>query len=1352
MKKNIIILLILTFSILFCNKVSAASSNIYNIFTDNDGIRWEYKYENTSNASDLYIAFYDKPSSITYVTVPSLNTIKLSNTTIPNSIKNIILTNYFPISGQTPKSFLSNINTIDLRNLQDIEGISPMINNDIETTIIFSTNGAHIGDNVFANTKLNLINLPLVKTIGEAAFKNATLNDPNLDLNNLLTIGDSAFYKTNIETVTINTASIANNAFGECTNLTKVTLGEKVTTIGDGTFQQATKLTTINFNNVKSLGNYAFKDCTSFNTDISNTKLENIGDGAFYNTPNYKLNITIPPKVTTINYATFYGSGIISVNLNNVTKINSEAFSNCPRLSNIDFGHVVAIDYRAFYNDINLTKITLSDSVEHIMTQAFSNCSINSLNLNKIQRIDYEAFANNKLEKIYLPKTFNYMTESNIFNNNNITTVTVAYDTMSSTMPTNFRTLIGSNYQNITTLYVIAPYGENESAIIKSNYGAQRKTYTGYFNADAKENYGNANSYKNVIEPGYFYGLPSLTNVIISEGYEFIGSQAFYTEDPYTEYKANQKDKYKLTSVILPSTLKGIGSMAFAANIVSENFKMNLPENLEYIGYQAFFNCPGFTNEINLKKLKMIGTNAFMYSKISAVYLYDNLTFVGAGAFKDCYNIKKFYIDCDLYKLPYSGDYGYNSGYTAQNFYSYFGKHQTYDSIIFTEKVITEPCGGFDNYASVSFMYRLKAKELILNCKWKKIGVSFLQEAEIDKLTLPKELQTIMKTSFHKAKINNLVEIPDTVTTIENDAFHSANLKINQLPKNLKFIGKAAFYNCDFNNNPVVPSSVTYIGTSAFMSTEDNPIHRDTFTFDCNLKSSVTNGQTVRQMLYNTTVDHLYFTINVTDLPSSETKDSEFYSMPVKTATFAGLKILPAKAFQNCQDLTKVDFSADENLEAINDFAFYNAENLSTIKFPSTKTKIITLGESSFRNTGFKTVGAANADFDLTAATFIANSKNLFSESKKLVSVDIPNNFNNNEVPSYMFYSCPNLQNATINYKIKKINSYAFSKDTNLESIIMWGDAKIIQEDEYSKELNPSGNSLIIYNKAKTTNFNFSIIDSIKGTTTIKPNDFTTVNEVKKYTYLPTETSKVKFTYPENINITIEKVADSYQIIIEDFDPSAFTIPSSTDIYAYSTYDIKNWDKTYAKYRRNSKYNTNSTLYALDEVLYLTSNKKSIIMNKKDKDFDKKGLIVYALRRDGIILESVTWHQYTSHYLKTNSNIIFEDLNNLESPTKAQKIYITPVPTDIVDISTENFATMTYDLIEEDNLLHTKKLVLYYTDKYTENDVDTKLKPSLIGEIVDTGSFLYIGKLILPIIIAIILIIFANKRKKLYKI
>lgn len=170
MKKNIIILLILTFSILFCNKVSAASSNIYNIFTDNDGVRWEYKYENTSNVSDLYIAFYDKPSSITYVTVPSLNMIKTSNTTIPNSIKNIILTNYFPISGQTPKSFLSNINTIDLRNLQNIEGISPMINNDIETTIIFSTNGAYIGDNVFANTKLNLINLPLVKTIGGSSF------------------------------------------------------------------------------------------------------------------------------------------------------------------------------------------------------------------------------------------------------------------------------------------------------------------------------------------------------------------------------------------------------------------------------------------------------------------------------------------------------------------------------------------------------------------------------------------------------------------------------------------------------------------------------------------------------------------------------------------------------------------------------------------------------------------------------------------------------------------------------------------------------------------------------------------------------------------------------------------------------------------------------------------------------------------------------------------------------------------------------------------------------------------------------------------------------------------------------
>ena len=94
-------------------------------------------------------------------------------------------------------------------------------------------------------------------------------------------------------------------AFRYCTSLTSVTIGNAVTTFGDGSFQDDSTLTVVNFNatNCSSMGraNYpVFQSCPALTTLNIGNNVENIPPFAFYNdsslTSIYVAAIT-PPQV-----------------------------------------------------------------------------------------------------------------------------------------------------------------------------------------------------------------------------------------------------------------------------------------------------------------------------------------------------------------------------------------------------------------------------------------------------------------------------------------------------------------------------------------------------------------------------------------------------------------------------------------------------------------------------------------------------------------------------------------------------------------------------------------------------------------------------------------------------------------------------------------------------------------------------------------------------------------------------------------------------------------------------------------------------------------------------------------------
>ena len=108
---------------------------------------------------------------------------------------------------------------------------------------------------------------------------------------------------------------------------------------------------------------------------------------------------------------------------------------------------------------------------------------------------------------------------------------------------------------------------------------------------------------------------------------------------------------------------------------------------------------------------------------------------------------------------------------------------------------------------------------------------------KIKNLTLGAGLTTIPMFAFEGALLTNLV-IPDSVTTIDRDAFSDSPLTSLNLGKGIQKIGENAFNNAKLTTL-VVPDSMRSIAESAF---EDSPITSLTFEGDPSSGPTLSGG------------------------------------------------------------------------------------------------------------------------------------------------------------------------------------------------------------------------------------------------------------------------------------------------------------------------------------------------------------------------------------------------------------------------------------------------------------------------------------------------------------------------------
>ena len=199
-------------------------------------------------------------------------------------------------------------------------------------------------------------------------------------------IPNRLFYNcTSLEKINVDYSKITyvgNEAFGGCAKLEEFKFEDSIIEkIGYSAFDGCASLKKVIFpDTLKKIGNSAFKDCENIN-NLNLNQIEEIGDSVFENCFGIKK-VNIPLTLKIISESAFRNNkNLEKVSFHNeLTKILSYAFKDCPKLENY----------------------TIPESLDELGHEMFDkNDNVKVLNLPYVRRLDSRSFVNFKnLEEI----------------------------------------------------------------------------------------------------------------------------------------------------------------------------------------------------------------------------------------------------------------------------------------------------------------------------------------------------------------------------------------------------------------------------------------------------------------------------------------------------------------------------------------------------------------------------------------------------------------------------------------------------------------------------------------------------------------------------------------------------------------------------------------------------------------------------------------------------------------------------------------------------------------------------------------------------------------------------------------
>lgn len=935
-----------------------------------------------------------------------------------------------------------------------------------------------IGANVFvARQKLTKVTIGAnVTEIGNAAFKDCTALTE--------VVWKKPVVSAEGVTAEEQALTLGDNVFSGCYGFTAFVLPARVTSIGEGAFQNCKYMTTFTFEDgtgALTIGAKAFSGCHALTALALREGVVSVGDGAFANCAEL-VSVSLPASVerlgtwaevqeegsetkkyTFVSMDLFKTTGVspklerVDVNENNTHYYSENGMLFGKYEKEGDETTAKEVPVRLYFCPFAKTgDVKLPNTLIEIYKEAFAyNTGVTSVSFNG--ELASEAFD---------------IGENALYNATALTTFE---------LPVGLKTIKTGLFKGCSGLKTIVVPNTVSSIAAGAFQGCVSLATVNF----AEGNDGNPL----VLEDGSYSTTHSGTGSDMVDTTIYTGAFGYYYERRWvTGGRTVEKGCISLTSIKFPKRLSYVGAYAFYGCESLTTIDFGADSNVGVLGDGAFMNTP-----LNMIK-NGDDVQADATGKLTLT-LPEKLTAVRARAFY----ATKFPENTTIKIGANVTDFGEDTISSSASAYSKAGRvfgETNVKEVIFAdnnkltavhENAFADSDGGKQPFTSVSFgnnsaletiKYRafgfcsqLTNIDFGENSKLKTIeGNAFQECVKLENIALPATLETIDREAFCDcsalktvtfetyAETNQeagTVQGKSSLRSIATQAFENTGLTSFKFPETIEVLNTGAlgaelFKGCRKLKTIELSSTVADISKVFDLCGSITEVKLPTDESGNQLGYFKADGSVIYSK------DGTEITYILGDVP--ETFEIKEGVTTLKSGVFAGkatlkkviipvsVTVVEEKAFYDCLGLETVQFAENSALDTIGASAFRNCISLKSISIPS---KVTTLNPYTFYNC--KSLVKAVLPENLTRIGYYVSGGTeklsssggyVFAHCINLAEINIPESVK--WIQNYSFLNCKSLRTIDLNVANGQLGEAAFAHCESLETVTLCADLKTL--------------------------------------------------------------------------------------------------------------------------------------------------------------------------------------------------------------------------------------------------------------------------------------------------------------------
>lgn len=624
---------------------------------------------------------------------------------------------------------------------------------------------------------------------------------------------------------------------------------------------------------------------------------------------------------------------------------------------------ITTIGPQAFNGCYHLSSVTIPATVNTIGNSAFANCSsLTSINIPaSVTTIGSYAFQSSGLESITIPDSVTSLGEYAFGMCGYLDTVTIG---------SGLTTIPEGAFSECSTL----------TTVILSNTIKTIGTLA-FWRCTSLTGISIPNS-TTTIGDYAFKNCTALESIRLSGSLTTIGDGAF-------------EECSLLENVTFPNTLKSIGYCAFSNTGLTS---LALPSGIESIGNSAFSYCNGLeVLNLSFNSDMSIGSSLFSYcTGLQTATITGNITEIKEYMFMGCENLSSLTLPTTVTKIgngAFSGCADLN--YTFSSNITSYGNYALQGVPLNTVTISPNATYGEGVFAQNNSIEHVIVESGVTSIP----GYMFWDCTNLISVDLPDTVTSIGENAFYNSGLTSIV-LPKNLKTIGNYAFSKSKLATLTLNNKLESIGVEAFANIRTLKTINFSDSVTYYGNRAFACTGVTSVSLkidDTVTENGGLFSGCTELETAVITGNTTKLEYAFF---------EDCRNLESVTLP------ENLTGIPSSCFSYCYKLTSVTLPA--NVESIGFRAFYSCTSLTSVTIPS---KVSTIGDNAFESSGLTSIVIPDSVTNIGTG--------VFSICKELKTATLPSTMT--AVPVACFSNCSKLSSVNFPSGLETIGESAFA-------------------------------------------------------------------------------------------------------------------------------------------------------------------------------------------------------------------------------------------------------------------------------------------------------------------------------------